>query len=108
MDGQVPTYIFNASIKSRIISCESTSDAPAEIMDFESVMPFVVEFWTSILSSRFRFVERLAEEFEDSEWDGGLRIPFGDAMAIVRVYQPFSALMWCCAMVILSRLAILR
>jgi hypothetical protein len=56
---------------------ESSFDIPNGTRFLESRVPFC----TSIASSRFRFAERLMEEDASSECAGGLRAPFGEAMA---------------------------
>jgi hypothetical protein len=58
-------------------ACESSFDIPNGARLLDSGSPFCV----SIASSRFRFAERLPEEDADSRCAGGLRTPFGEAMA---------------------------
>jgi hypothetical protein len=73
----VGTYPFRTSIRSRMRAWESSFDIPGGAILLDSKAPFC----TSIASSRFRFAERLMEEVASSEGVGGLRTPFGEAMA---------------------------
>ena len=56
---------------------ESSFDIPGASILLDSKALFC----TSIASSRFRFAKRLMEEVASSEGAGGLRTPFGEAMA---------------------------
>lgn len=80
-DGQVPTYAFNTSIRSRMSSCATSTDCSTTSGLFESDVPFVL-FETSIESSRFRFAGRdeFGVEVDDSGGGAGLIAPFMEDM----------------------------
>ena len=67
------TDLLRTSIKSVIVRAVSS----ATMLAVES--PFM--FWLSLLSSRFRFAERVRAVLARSEFDGGLRIPLSEAIA---------------------------
>ncbi len=74
---EVGTYPFRISIRSRMRAWETSFDIRGGAMLLDSKAPFC----SSIASSRFRFAKRVMDENASSEGAGGLKTPFGEAMA---------------------------